>query len=71
MSKWKNAPVVYVIVQVRFSPVLSINTYLPQIQEHFRLNEFPVFGTRFNFQAGRIFIVACRIRALGFFVYSC
>jgi uncharacterized protein (TIGR04255 family) len=50
MGKWKNAPVVYVIVQVRFSPVLSLRTYIPQIQEHFRRNGFPAFESRFNFQ---------------------
>jgi uncharacterized protein (TIGR04255 family) len=52
MGKWKNAPVVYVIVQVRFSPVLSLPTYLPQIQEHFRKAGFPGFANRFNFQLG-------------------
>lgn len=50
MGKWKNAPVVYVIVQVRFSPVLSLKTYIPQIQEHFRKDGFPAFESRFNFQ---------------------
>ena len=46
MGKWKNAPVVYVIVQVRFSPILSLQTYLPEIQEHFRRNSFPAFAQR-------------------------
>jgi uncharacterized protein (TIGR04255 family) len=50
MGRWKNAPVAYVIVQVRFSPVLSLKTYVPQIQEHFRRNGFPAFDSRFNFQ---------------------
>jgi uncharacterized protein (TIGR04255 family) len=50
MGKWKNAPVVYVVVQVRFSPILSLKTYVPQIQEHFRRNGFPGFDSRFNFQ---------------------
>ncbi|MDR3752648.1 MAG: TIGR04255 family protein [Terracidiphilus sp.] len=50
MGKWKNAPVVYVIVQVRYSPVLSLKTYVPQIQENFRRNGFPAFDSRFNFQ---------------------
>ncbi|MGP8185192.1 MAG: TIGR04255 family protein [Terracidiphilus sp.] len=50
MGRWRNAPVVYVIVQVRFSPVLSLKTYVPQIQEHFRQNGFPAFDSRFNFQ---------------------
>jgi uncharacterized protein (TIGR04255 family) len=50
MGKWKNAPVVYVIVQVRFSPVLSLKTYVPQIQESFRRTGFPAFDSRFNFQ---------------------
>lgn len=50
MGKWKNAPVVYVIVQVRFSHVLSLKTYVPQIQENFRRKGFPAFDSRFNFQ---------------------
>ena len=50
MGKWRNAPVVYVIVQVRFSPVLSLKTYIPQIQEYFRRNGFPAFESQFNFQ---------------------
>lgn len=50
MGKWKNAPVVYVIVQVRFSPVLSLKTYVPQVQENFRRKGFPAFDSRFNFQ---------------------
>jgi uncharacterized protein (TIGR04255 family) len=52
MGKWKNAPVIYVIVQVRFSPVLSLQTYISEIQEHFRRNGFPAFVQRFNFQLG-------------------
>jgi uncharacterized protein (TIGR04255 family) len=52
MGKWKNAPVVYVIVQVRFSPILSLQTYVSEIQEHFRRNGFPAFSQRFNFQLG-------------------
>jgi uncharacterized protein (TIGR04255 family) len=52
MGKWKNAPVVYVIVQVRFSPILSLATYIPQIQEHFRKSDFPGFANRLNFQLG-------------------
>jgi uncharacterized protein (TIGR04255 family) len=52
VGKWKNAPVVYVIVQVRFSAVLSLQTYVSEIQEHFRRNGFPSFAQRFNFQLG-------------------
>ena len=52
MGKWKNAPVVYVIVQVRFSPILSLQTYISEIQEHFRRNSFPAFARRVNFQLG-------------------
>jgi uncharacterized protein (TIGR04255 family) len=52
MGKWKNAPVVYVVVQVRFSPVLSLPTYITEIQEHFRKSGFPAFAQRFNFQLG-------------------
>lgn len=52
MGKWRNAPVIYVIVQVRFSPILSLHTYLAEIQEHFRKSGFPSFSNRFNFQLG-------------------
>jgi uncharacterized protein (TIGR04255 family) len=52
MTKWKNAPVAYVIVQARFSPILSLETYIPQIQEQFRTNGFPAFAPRMNFQLG-------------------
>jgi uncharacterized protein (TIGR04255 family) len=54
MGKWKNPPVVYVIVQVRFSPVVSLDLYIPAIQEHFRLNGFPAFARRLNFQIGAV-----------------
>lgn len=52
MGKWNNAPVVYVIVQVRFSAVLALPSYLSEIQEHFRKSGFPSFAPRFNFQLG-------------------
>ena len=48
MGKWKNAPVFYVIVQVRYNPILSLGTYLPGIQEHFRKAGFPDFQKRMN-----------------------
>ena len=40
-SKWKNAPVYFVIAQVRFSPVLNIESYIRDIQEIFRKVGFP------------------------------
>jgi len=40
-TKLKAAPVFFTIVQVRFNPILSLETYAPQIQEHFRKAGFP------------------------------
>jgi uncharacterized protein (TIGR04255 family) len=45
---WKNPPVYFVIAQVRFSPVLSLSTYVPKIQEDFRLGGFPDFKKFMN-----------------------
>ena len=41
--KWKNAPVYFVIAQIRFSPILNIESRIPDIQEMFRRNGFPDF----------------------------
>jgi uncharacterized protein (TIGR04255 family) len=40
-AKMKSAPVYYVIVQVRFNPILSLDTYAAQIQERLRKEGFP------------------------------
>ena len=42
---WEHAPVVYVIGQVTFQPILAIGTYLATIQEKFRQAGFPLFET--------------------------
>ncbi len=39
----KNAPVYFTIAQIRYNPILSLSTYIPAIQEHFRRNGFPDF----------------------------
>lgn len=39
----KNAPVFFTVAQVRFNPILSLASYVPAIQEHFRRNGFPDF----------------------------
>jgi uncharacterized protein (TIGR04255 family) len=41
-----HAPVYFTIVQVRFNPVLSLDSYAPAIQDQFRRHGFP------DFQAG-------------------
>lgn len=41
-GRLKNAPVVYVLCQIRFSPVEKMATYIPEIQEAFRA-EYPNF----------------------------
>jgi uncharacterized protein (TIGR04255 family) len=40
-EKMNNAPVYYVIAQVRHNPVLSLGTYAPEIQEHMRKAGYP------------------------------
>ncbi|MBZ5686037.1 MAG: TIGR04255 family protein [Acidobacteriia bacterium] len=39
----KSAPVFFTVAQVRFNPILSLASYIPAIQEHFRRNGFPDF----------------------------
>lgn len=40
-KKWTNAPVYFVIAQVRHNLVLSLNTYAPEIQERMRKAGYP------------------------------
>lgn len=51
-QKMKNAPVYFTVAQVRFNPILSLDTYLPSIQESFRkigYEDFkPAFIATFN-----------------------
>lgn len=42
-QKMKNAPVYFTIAQVRFNPVLSMESFLPAIQERFRKEQYPDF----------------------------
>jgi uncharacterized protein (TIGR04255 family) len=42
-KRMKNAPVYFTIAQVRYNPILSLSTYIPAVQEHFRKNGFPDF----------------------------
>jgi uncharacterized protein (TIGR04255 family) len=37
----RQAPVYFTIVQVRFSPILALDSYAPQIQEKLRKHDFP------------------------------
>lgn len=39
--KMTHAPVYFAIVQARFNPILALDSYAPQIQEHFRKHGFP------------------------------
>jgi len=43
LAKLEKAPVVSIIGQVRFSPVLAIESYVPKIQEEFRKKGFPKY----------------------------
>lgn len=47
-QKLKNAPVYFTIAQVRFNPVLSLKTYMPEIQEHMRKAGYPDFKQSFT-----------------------
>jgi len=40
------SPLVHVLAQVRFAPVLTIENYVPGIQEHLRKEDFPLFNVR-------------------------
>lgn len=40
-KKWKNAPVMYTVAQVRFNQILSIESFVPSIQEKLRTIGFP------------------------------
>ncbi|HSH71828.1 MAG TPA: TIGR04255 family protein [Methylophilaceae bacterium] len=40
-KKWKNAPVMYTVAQVRFNQILSIENFVPAIQEKLRTIGFP------------------------------
>lgn len=46
-GKMKNAPIYFAIEQVRFNPILSLETYLPDIQEKFRKAGYPGFKKAF------------------------
>jgi len=39
----RSAPVFFTVAQVRFNTILSLASYVPAIQEHFRRNGFPDF----------------------------
>jgi uncharacterized protein (TIGR04255 family) len=39
----RNAPLIYVVAQVRFSPIVSIEKFVPEIQEKLRHKGFPRF----------------------------
>ncbi len=41
--KMKSAPVYFTIAQIRFNPILSLETYAPQIQDRLRKEGFPDF----------------------------
>ena len=47
-KQWKNAPVYFVIAQVRYSPVLSLASYIARIQEDSRKVKFPDFKKGLN-----------------------
>src|ERR1035438_354494 len=47
-KQWKAAPVYFVIVQVRFSPVLDLASYLAKIQEDYRKVGFTDFKKVMN-----------------------
>ena len=40
-GKLKNAPVYFTLAQVRFNPILALESYAPKIQEGLRKNKYP------------------------------
>jgi len=47
MAKMGNPPLYYVVAQVRFNAVLTLDQYVPSIQDSFRKAGFPDFQKRF------------------------
>lgn len=45
--RMKNAPVYFIIAQVRFNPILGLSTYVPAMQESLRKHGFPDFKKGF------------------------
>ena len=39
----ENSPLVFVVIQVKISPIFSLQNYLPQLQEELRKNGYPRF----------------------------
>lgn len=54
--KLKNAPVYFTVAQVRYNPILSLDSYIPKIQESMRKEGFPDFkkGVRTSFNVTAI-----------------
>jgi uncharacterized protein (TIGR04255 family) len=54
--KLKNAPVYFTVAQVRYNPILSLDSYIPKIQESMRKAGFPDFkkGVRTSFNVTAI-----------------
>lgn len=42
-KKWKNAPVMYTVAQIRFNQILTMESFVPAIQERLRNIGFPDF----------------------------
>jgi uncharacterized protein (TIGR04255 family) len=40
-QRMRQAPVYFTLVQARFNAILALDSYVPQIQDHFRLQGFP------------------------------
>ncbi len=47
MAKMKNAPVYYVLAQVRLNPIMTLEQYIPAIQDSMRKAGFPDFQKNF------------------------
>lgn len=41
MAKWRHPPVYYTVAQVRFNPILNLESFIPSIQERLRKMNFP------------------------------
>jgi uncharacterized protein (TIGR04255 family) len=55
-TKMTNAPIYFVLAQVRFNPILTLDQYVPAIQDSLRKTGFPDFNkgfvSAFNFNVG-------------------
>lgn len=73
-KKWKNAPVMYTVAQVRFNQILTMESYVPAIQDKLRIIGFPDFRKEvinvLGFQLGQVASNAPSIQTVNRYAFS-